>query len=300
MYIDGDLQNQGTMEGRTAVYMVEYKQSHLVAVELKKPLRGQDRDIDEEAGFIASIETVVSSEVSVSNSRWRCTNKKSNLVDSTGNEWIQDGFIDIAWSRAEVLAGNGEEPFGVAVDVASQAKWIWSDVPASKVFCRGWLSSGPDTLHIVAQGHMQVYVDNVLVGSGSKPGVKYSFIMPCKPLHLIAIEVKAEKKNKHHGIIASLQMPAHPNGVSGDLWKCVNSKSLPKKKEEVHPNWFSIQYDDSEWPAAKIVGKHGDTPWGLKLEVSRHASWVWTKENSDTVYCRSRMTSECTEISSMS
>lgn len=302
LYIDGDLQNQNTMEGLTAVYMVEYKQSHLVAVELKKPLRGQDKDSKEliEPGFIASIETVVSSEVSVSNSRWRCTNKKSNLIDNTGILWTQDSFVDTSWSAAEVLAGNGEEPFGVAVDVASQAKWIWADVPASKVFCRGWLSSGPDTLHIVSQGHMQVYVDNALVGSGHKPGAKYSFTVPCRPLHLIAVEVNAEKKNKHLGVIASLQMPAHPNGVSGDLWKCISSKHILEVEGKAPPNWFSIHYDDSEWPAAKLVGKHGDLPWGWKLEVSRHASWVWTKENSDTVYCRSRMTSECIKMSSIS
>lgn len=293
LYIDGEKQKQDTTAGRTAVYMVPSKQSHLIAVELKRAMRGQGKDPGQEAGLIASIETVIPSDVSVSNSRWRCTNKRSNLVDSSGKEWIHDEFVDSVWSPAEVLAGNGEEPFGVAVDVTSQAKWIWADVPASKVFCRGWLSSGPDTLHIAAQGQLNIYADNVLLGSGSKPGMKYSFTMPCKPLHLIAIEVKADKKTQHRGVLASLQMPAHPNGVSGDLWKCVSSRNLPGKWKERNHNWSSVQYDDSEWPAAKVVGKHGDSPWGFKLEVSRHASWVWTKDKSDVVYCRARMTSEC-------
>ncbi|XP_062500008.1 uncharacterized protein LOC134177231 isoform X2 [Corticium candelabrum] len=292
LHINGELQKQEPKPGSTVVYMVPYKQSHLIAVELKMSMRGQSQEIYQEAGLIASIETVIPSVVSVSNSRWRCTNKRLNLIDSFGKEWIDNDFIDSAWSPAEELAANGEMPFGVAVDVTSQAKWIWADVPASKVYCRGWLSAAPDTLHIAAHGQIKVYADNMLLGFGNKSGEKYTFVMPSAPLHLVAIEVKGDKKMQRRGVLASLQMPAHPNGVSGDLWKCITAKNVRNNgKQQVH-DWSSVVYDDSEWPAVKVVGKHGDPPWGFKLEVSRHSSWVWTKDNSDKIYCRARMTSE--------
>ena len=139
IYVDGVKQSHGDGPGESTMVYVPYRDSHLVALRFKRHKRGQTSTSNLMA-FIGSIETPIPNEVSVTNARWRCT-KASR--DSDDNDWIEDDFDDSRWPNVEELAANGEEPFGTAIDVSSQAKWIWANVPATKIICRGWLTTSP-------------------------------------------------------------------------------------------------------------------------------------------------------------
>jgi hypothetical protein len=73
--------------------------------------------------------------------------------------------------------------------------------------------------------------------------------------------------------------------VTDDQWKM-------SRTEET--GWTALDFDDSAWPAATVVGNHGDPPWGALLGASP-AKWIWSapipvdtadKPNLETAYVR--------------
>jgi hypothetical protein len=70
-------------------------------------------------------------------------------------------------------------------------------------------------------------------------------------------------------------------------WKCTTVYSA---------NWYTPNFDDSQWPAAVVAAANGADVHGLRPGISRNASWIWTVTNGyrnqsvydPIVYCRSR------------
>ena len=68
------------------------------------------------------------------------------------------------------------------------------------------------------------------------------------------------------------------NGLlTNETWKC---------SSDFYPGWNSPNFDDRNWPFAKVVGDHGDQPWYIIDSIAKTAKWIWVSENKDIVYCR--------------
>ena len=70
------------------------------------------------------------------------------------------------------------------------------------------------------------------------------------------------------------------NGLlTNESWKCT---------DVYYPGWHFPDFDDGAWPAAVVVGKYGDQPWGNIENINHAAKWIWTadSEHVNRVYCR--------------
>ena len=67
------------------------------------------------AGFLGSF-----SDGSVTDSSWKCT------TTAVSNNWTLPTFDNSAWPFAVATLINGDGPWGILTEIASNAKWIWS------------------------------------------------------------------------------------------------------------------------------------------------------------------------------
>ena len=65
--------------------------------------------------------------------------------------------------------------------------------------------------------------------------------------------------------------------VTNETWKCSSVLSS---------GWNSPDFDDQDWPFARVIAKHGAGPWGTIHGIAETAKWIWANNNKDTVYCR--------------
>ena len=65
--------------------------------------------------------------------------------------------------------------------------------------------------------------------------------------------------------------------VTDETWKC---------SSDLYPGWNSPDFDDRDWPLAKVVRNHGDKPWKTIDGIAETAKWIWANEDQDIVYCR--------------
>ena len=78
------------------------------------------------------------------------------------------------------------------------------------------------------------------------------------------------------GILGSIS-----NGqVTNETWKC---------SSVLYPGWTSPAFDDQDWPFARVIAKHGASPWGTIHGIAETAKWIWANNNEDTVYCRLKL-----------
>ena len=68
--------------------------------------------------------------------------------------------------------------------------------------------------------------------------------------------------------------------VTDGTWKC---------SSDLHSGWNSPDFDDQDWPLAKVVANHGDNPWGKIHGIAEMAKWIWAVNNKDVVYCRLKL-----------
>ena len=68
--------------------------------------------------------------------------------------------------------------------------------------------------------------------------------------------------------------------VTNETWKCSSVLS---------PGWNSPDFDDQDWPFARVIANHGDHPWGTVHGIAETAKWIWANNNEDTVYCRLKL-----------
>lgn len=157
-----------------------------------------------------------------------------------------------------------------------------------------------DTLWITADSSFRVYANGRHIGGGANARKTHKFPLPGLKAHLIAVHAMASSKTSESttgdpGILASLQAPAAPSGVSSSMWRCTHKLSNNDRKSGA---WTAISYDDKSWLPAAVVGEHGESPWGTLLEISQHADWIWAYGKHSTpkqAFCRGWMSSSMCE-----
>jgi len=120
---------------------------------------------------------------------------------------------------------------------------------------------------------MEMFADGVSLGKDINWEISTEYVIPGNTR---VISVSGIDKGHQYGILGSLS-----NGlVTNASWKCDNVKYL---------GWNSPAFNDSNWPAAVEVAKHGDGPWNNITGIAPTAKWIWTSGQPDNVYCRLRL-----------
>ena len=85
-------------------------------------------------------------------------------------------------------------------------------------------------------------------------------------------------RNHDDGIPFAGILGSTSNGLlTNETWKC---------SSDLYPGWNSPDFDDRDWPLAKVVGNHGDDPWKTRDGIAKAAKWIWANNTEYVVYCR--------------
>lgn len=119
---------------------------------------------------------------------------------------------------------------------------------------------------------MEMFADGTSLGKDNEKWIKATdFVIPGNT-RVISVMVKAW--GFQHGLLGSLS-----NGLlTNESWKCTR---------DLYPGWNFPDFDDSNWPAALVLAKHGALPWGTIAGIATTAKWIWTAgPGFNIVYCR--------------
>ena len=126
---------------------------------------------------------------------------------------------------------------------------------------------------ITADNQANLYVDGKQTGRNNNDWTKsdsYTF-----PSHTKVLAVYIKNTGGPGGLLGSLS-----NGIVTDSqWKCTSQKQT---------NWFTVDFDDSAWPAASVQqGIRG----GFRVNgVAPNARWIGARDaNAAEIYCRRRI-----------
>ncbi|KAJ7184329.1 lectin [Mycena filopes] len=214
------------------------------------------------AGLLAAIQITYSdgsTSTIVSDTTWRY----STTVPS-GYEQLS--FDDNSWAPAIVEGAYGVAPWA--------AKWIWTNevvngnAPAgSRAFRRTYTPASGQTatsatIIITADNEYTLYVNGVLIGSGTDFHTAQTYNVNLSPASEVVIAVYATNTltvNNPAGLLAAVQINTDECTCSSVLfvtdggWKASTGT----------PIGFQLPgYDDSSWPAATVEGPYGMAPWG--------------------------------------
>ena len=129
------------------------------------------------------------------------------------------------------------------------------------------------TAVFTCDNEMEMFADGVSLGKNDNWRSPTQHVIPGNAR---VISVKGIDKGHFFGILGSFS-----NGmVTDESWKCDTVK---------YPKWHSPDFDDSNWPAAVEVSKHGDAPLGKITGIASTAKWIWTAGQPDNVYWRLRL-----------
>ena len=98
------------------------------------------------------------------------------------------------------------------------------------------------------------------------------------PANTRVLSVAGKDKGSKFGIIGSTSHGL----VTNETWKCSSYSDLPSE-------WNSPDFDDQDWPLAKVIANNGASPWGKILGIAETAKWIWANNNEDFVYCRLKL-----------
>ena len=71
------------------------------------------------------------------------------------------------------------------------------------------------------------------------------------------------------------------NGLlTNETWKC---------SSDIYLRWTSPDFDDQDWPLAKVIANHGKKPWYRIDGIAGTAKWIWANKYEHTVYCRLKL-----------
>ncbi|MBI1884646.1 MAG: fibronectin type III domain-containing protein [Chlamydiae bacterium] len=224
-------------------------------------------------------------------------NKKSFVTDSSWklstshvSGWQNTSFDDSGWSGSTEEASLGAGPWGYGnnlSNISGSAKWIWASdaYGVNEVYLRKTISNSSMTF--TADNACEVYLNGVLVKSGSDwsnpPSVGFNL------QNGDVIAVKAWDLGGMAGFLAAIDY----NGtqiVSNTTWK-VSKGSFSDL------SWAQKAYDDSAWMNAISRGSNGISPWGSLSSISTSSQWIWSAdfEKDDAAYFRFRMGDSNTE-----
>ena len=117
---------------------------------------------------------------------------------------------------------------------------------------------------------MEMFADGQSLGTDSNWANPTTYLVPGNTR---VLSVAGESIGGPLGILGSTS-----NGqVTNETWKC---------SSVLYPGWNSPNFDDQNWPLAKVLAKHGDDPWKTLRGIAMTAKWIWGDANSNTAYCR--------------
>ena len=117
---------------------------------------------------------------------------------------------------------------------------------------------------------MEIFADGQSLGTDSDYANPTTYLVP---VNTRVLSVAGENYGGPLGILGSTS-----NGqVTNETWKC---------SSVLYPGWNSPNFDDQNWPLAKVIGNHGDDPWKTLKGIAMTAKWIWGDANSNTAYCR--------------
>ena len=120
---------------------------------------------------------------------------------------------------------------------------------------------------------MEIFADGQSLGKGSDWTKPTTYHVPGNTR---VLSVAGEHYGQYFGILGSIS-----NGqVTNETWKC---SSVPS------PGWNFPNFDDQDWPFAKVIANHGNLPWGTIHGIAETAKWIWANNTEDTVYCRLKL-----------
>ena len=124
---------------------------------------------------------------------------------------------------------------------------------------------------------MVMFADNTSLGGDNHIWkIPSTYKVPGDTRVISVMGVNDPDKNGNQSPFGILGSTSH-GLVTDKTWKC---------SSEQHPGWNSPDFDDQDWPLAKVVANHGDHPWRKIRGIAETAKWIWANEDKDTVYCR--------------
>ena len=120
---------------------------------------------------------------------------------------------------------------------------------------------------------MEMFADHTSLGQDNGKWEKpFTYKVPADT-RVISVIGRNVPGPPYFGILGSTS-----NGLlTNKTWKC---------NSDLYHGWTSPDFDDRDWPLAKVVGNHGDKPWETIDGIAETAKWIWANEDQDIVYCR--------------
>ncbi|KAJ7103044.1 lectin [Mycena belliarum] len=197
---------------------------------------------------------------------------------------VPDGYEQLSYDDNSWTPAVAEGPYGVApwgqISIPSSApalalsdvSWIWTSevvngaAPAgARAFRKTYT---PPTGHtatlakiiITADNEYTLYVNGVLVGSGSTWPVAQTYTVDLSPASNVVFAVYAVNAAGPAGLLAAIEITLSECSCSSGV---IVYTDAGWKSYIGTPYGFQLAgYDDSSWPTATVEGPEGMPPWG--------------------------------------
>jgi len=213
-----------------------------------------------------------SSGIITNSTNWKC-------VAAAKENWFEYDFDDSDWPAAVEYGRNGDSPAPwkkVIAGIDEEARWIWTSEQKDDniIYCR---FVADQYLYFTADNRVDsLYADGELMET--EPSIWQDIDSVVIPGNTRVIAIQVTDVGRKGGMIMSSSLGL----MSNCQWRCTTNPA---------DNWYERDFDASDWPAAVVYGRNGDSPapWNrVFADIAEDAQWIWTAdaENDDLVYCR--------------
>ena len=117
---------------------------------------------------------------------------------------------------------------------------------------------------------MEIFADGQSLGKDKNWKKPTTYLVPANTR---VLSVAGKDRGGGFGIIGSTSHGL----VTDETWKC---------SSDLQSEWNSPDFDDQDWPLAKVIANHGAFPWRKIHGIAETAKWIWANNDEDYVYCR--------------
>ena len=124
---------------------------------------------------------------------------------------------------------------------------------------------------------MEMFADKTSLGDDNgKWYIPSTYKAPGDTRVLSVIGRNVPDRTNYHEILGLTS-----NGIlTNETWKC---------SSDLYHGWTSPDFDDRDWPLAKVIVNHGDKPWDKIDGIAETAKWIWANKDKGVVYCRLKL-----------